>query len=287
LIVLAQEHAFSIRQPTKAQTLYIGITFCEEPDGHFQNVEEPEFSGATRWVERPQIDCTEEPPDGITRLELARLHLTPDGTEISDARDPKLPRPNEIDLTHVDYAGALGVARIRLDGEMQQRLDTVMVDARENMAALANRFPTPSIDDVRAAALQVRLLTDILEPGQLPQALAIVADLEQDVGEELGVGYPPLVAKPQYQAYQAALAALLALLARRASPSEVLTQQGVVNSAIRDLAEVVFPPPRADAGNDQVVRTLEATANVTLDATRSTAATDQRIVRYIWEEMES
>jgi hypothetical protein len=287
LITLPDGCVFPLSQPNAQQTVYIFIAFHEEPDGHFQNVEEPEFSGDTRMVERPQVECTLDPPDGIARIELARLYLTPENVDIKDAHNSTLPQPNEIDRTYVRYAGARGLSPARLDAQVQQRLDTAMVNLRENMAALDTRFSTPTVADVRGAALQARLLAGTLEPGQLPHTLAVVADLQQDVGEELGVRFPPLVAKPEYQAYQAAVAALLALQSRHAPPGEVIAQQETVNTTVRDLAEVVFPPPQAAAGSDQFVRTMEVTANVTLDATRSTAAAGQRIVRYIWEEIES
>ena len=287
LITLADDCVFPIPQPGARQTVYIFIAFHEEPAGHFQNVEEPEFSGDTRIVERPQVECTLDPPDGIARLELARLNLTPDGADIADARNPTLPQPNEIDLTNVRYAGARGISPARLDAQAQQRLATAMINLRENMAALDTRFPTPTVADVRGAALQARLLAGTLEPGQLPHTIAVVADLQQDVGEELGVQFPPLVPKPEYQAYQAAVAALLALLARHAPPGAVIAQQETVNTTVRDLAEVVFPPPQAAGGSDQIVRTMDVTGTVTLDGTRSTAAAGQRIVRYIWEEIEA
>ena len=74
---------------------------------------------------------------------------------------------------------------------------------------------------------------------------------------------------------------------RRAETQTLLNDQGVINSAVHDLAQVVFPLPTADAGDDQKVETLEPTASVTLNAARSQAAAGQRIVRYIWEEIEA
>lgn len=287
LITLPADSVFTIPAPAALQTVYITIAFDEEPDAGFQNVEEPEFSGNTRMVERPQLEWRTDQPDGITRIELARLNLTPGAAAIVDPRNPTLPGADEIDRTNVRYAGARGVSPARLDPQTHQRLDTAMVDLRENMAALAARFPTTTVADVRVAALGARLLGGTLEPAQLPHTLAVLADLQQDVGEELGASYPPLVNKPEYQSYAAAVGALIALLARHAPPGEVITQQGVVNSTVHDLAQVVFPPPRADAGSDQVVQTMDITASVTLDGTRSTAAAGQRIVRYIWEEIES
>ena len=221
------------------------------------------------------------------RLELARVRLTAGSSSITDPGNPDQPGANEIDSTQRPFAGSIGAQSPRLEAETQRSLNTRMVDLRENMAALAARFDARSIDDVRGAALHVRLMAAQLEPQQLPNALHIAADIQQDVGEELAVRCPPLVQKAEYQAYLAAVAALLASLARRATSETLLNDPGAINSAVRDLAAVVFPLPTADAGDDRTETTPDPTAAVKLDASRSQAAPGQRIVRYIWEEIEA
>lgn len=273
--------------PAAAQTAYIYVQFREEAADCYINAEDPEFSGYRRMLEHPAVNVMLSPPDNITCLELARVRLTAGSSAVKNPDNPDQPGADEIDSTQRPLAGSVGAQPPRLEAETQRSLNTHMVDLRENMAALAERFDARSIDDVRSAALHVRLLAAQLEPQQLPNALRILADIQQDVGEELAVSCRPLVQKAEYQTYQAAVAALLASLARRAETQTLLNDQGVINSAVHDLAQVVFPLPTADAGDDQKVETLEPTASVTLNAARSQAAAGQRIVRYIWEEIEA
>ena len=137
------------------------------------------------------------------------------------------------------------------------------------------------------AALQVRLTVGAMEPEQLPRAIGLLAEILQDVEEELGVRYPPLAARSEYQEYQAAVAELLAALRERRSTDALLVALETVNRTVRDLSEVVFAPPVADAGADQKVQTTGHAAKVTLDARGSQPAPGQHIVSYIWEEVAS
>jgi len=273
--------------PAAAQTLYLYVQFGEEAADCYINAEDPEFSGYRRMWERPAVNVMLSAPDNVQRLELARVRLTAGASVVTDPDNPEQPGANEIDGTQRPLAGSIGALPPRLEAETQRDLNTRMADLRENMAALAVRFDAPSIDDVRGAALHVRLLAAQLEPQGLPNALRILADIQQDVGEELAVRCPPLVQKAEYQGYQSAVAALLASLAGRAGAATLLNDQGAINSAVRDLAEVVFPLPTADAGKDRTETTLDPSAAVKLDASLSQAAPGQRIVRYIWEEIEA
>jgi hypothetical protein len=79
----------------------------------------------------------------------------------------------------------------------------------------------------------------------------------------------------------------LAALRERRSTDALLVALEKVNRTVRDLSEVVFAPPVADAGVDQKVQTTGHAAKVTLDGSRSQGAAGQRIVSYIWEEVGS
>lgn len=225
-------------------------------------------------------------PDNDTQIALARIVLSKGATEIKEPADPDHPAADEIDMAGRIWSAARALAPERLDTETQTHVNSLMIDCRENVAALAARFFTPSMKDVRTAALQVRLMLGALAPDQLPRLLHVLADLELDMGEELAARYPPLVAKPEFRAYQKAVADLLAALDEHQAVEALLNDQGVVNSAVRDLAEVVFPLPVADAGKDQTAPTSGNHALVELDGSGSTAAEGQRIVRYIWKEAE-
>ena len=266
--------------PADVTVHYVILRFHDPLDESLTNLALP-FVFVRRTA---MVLLTTVEPDQKTDMLLARIILSAGATEIRDPHDPGLPQNDEINLSGRLWSKARGLQPERLEQPVQARVNTLMLDARENLAALAARFPTPSLEDVRTTALQLRLMLGAMEPEQLPRSLGLLADLEQDVGEELGVRYPPLVNKSEYPAYQAAVAELLAALHERRSADAVLNAQAAVNSAVRDLAEVVFVPPVADAGADQVVRTTGGSSKVRLDASRSQAAEGQKIVSYIWEE---
>ena len=265
------------------ETVHFVVASYREPFGSsLQDLNLP-FPTSYRTAD---VTLTTAKPDGATQIQLARIALAPGATEITAADDPEQPRPNEIDMTSRLWSAARELSPEHMDNETQKRVNILMVDKRENFAALVARFATPSMEDLRTAALQLRLMLGSLEPDQLPRSLHVLADLEQDVAEELAVRYPPIVAKPEFRAYQKAVADLLAALDERPPIDALLTGQAAVNSTVRDLAEIVFPLPVADAGKDQTVQTPENDTLVELDGSGSMAAEGQRIVRYIWEEVE-
>jgi hypothetical protein len=112
----------------------------------------------------------------------------------------------------------------------------------------------------------------------------MLAALEQDVGQEVGATYPPVVAKPEYEDYVAAVVALRNALHAGEPIDVVLNCQAAITMAARELAEVIFQAPSADAGPDQTVISADDEATVTLDASGSQAYDDQQIVTYRWEK---
>lgn len=164
----------------------------------------------------------------------------------------------------------------------------VMQDGRRDFAALANRYPIPSAHDVRHAALTVEILARMkaLRLGQVPDVLAAIAAIEQDVGQEIGAAYPAVVVTPQFHAYQEAVNALLSSLHAGGGFDILLTRQGEVSEAARELSEVVVQPPIAKAGQDQSVTIPGDEATVKLDASNSQAFGGRTIVKYRWSHHE-
>jgi hypothetical protein len=93
-----------------------------------------------------------------------------------------------------------------------------------------------------------------------------------------------LTKKPEFFAYQEAIATLMTGLGDGNTPEELLILLTAVAEAARDLSEVIFPPPVANAGPDLPITATGDTAVVTLDASGSQAAQGNEIVRYRWEK---
>ena len=281
----AQTLTINLDDYTLPQPVYIAIQYQEEPADYVENVEAPQYSGHTRIAEIPRLRAVNTMPDNRTWLELARIDLQPGVTEIADPSDPDNPLGNQIDRRYVAWAGAVGVAGERLSPVILERLVQLMGRKRRDFAALAGRFPVPSADDVRHAALSVEMLARIgcVRPEQLPGVLSAIAAIEQDVEQEIGTAYAGVTTSPEFQAYQDAVANLLEALKQGEGLDILLTRQDELAEAARELSEIVLQPPVAEAGPGEVtVPTPGDTGTVTLDAANSRAFGGREIVRYHW-----
>jgi hypothetical protein len=237
----------------------------------------------------PHLRVTTHKPSNRTWLELARINLQPGVTEISDPVDPNNPGGNQINQNHVLSAGAVGVVEAQITAETLQHIIQVMGRTRRDFAALDDRFPTPSAGDVRHAALTVETLARIgrLSPDQLPNLLATLAAIEQDVKQEIHKKYANVVdtgkkTGKEFHAYVAALHDLQEALQLGEEHSILAAQDGVA-AAARELSEIPVESPIADAGRDQTAVTFEDEVVVMLDGSKSQGRGGRDIVRYRWE----
>lgn len=232
-----------------------------------------------------KIVVTDTEPDNKRVIDLARLDLSADATEIKEPIDPHHPQVNELDRRHRKSAGSVGLASIHLPPELQERFDGLMRSTRDHFAELAQRFPIPTLDDVRLLVMSLQLAVNSVERTHLPHLLRHLAHLELKVAHELAKAYPPLVPTAEFEAYQDMVDRLLDALRKHAPLDTMLTAQAKVAEAAHTLALVVFPPPVANAGPDQVVETFGNTVTVMLDASKSTAGEKQKIIKYHWEKV--
>lgn len=232
------------------------------------------------------VSLTAAAPDPEAWIELARIDLDAGATEIRLPADPGRPQHNEIDRRSVRWALSKAVVEPRLPPELRDRVIDLMRLKRGAFTALGARFPVPSVTDVRQAAINLETLArnESVRPERLAEVWGLFVTLEQDVGQEIGATYPPVVDNPEYKHYQDVVAALGVALYARENEQILLNRQSDVVAAARDLAEVVFEAPEADAGPDQTIPTLIGQADVKLDASGSQAHDDQKIVRYHWDK---
>ena len=279
-LYLDQRQQQRVPEVEESQTLYIAARYDDSFADYLADLSRP-FSGRFTTL---LVKATDEKPDGVAWLELARIYLTPDTADIVDHDGDGEPAPGAIDLSHRQWSRSLSLASPVLSPALQEQIRTFMEIVREHFAAVARRFPGPAVEDVRHVALSIQMARDTIEYRHLKPRLQVLAGLESEVDRELGAHYPPLTRKPEYIAYQDAVAALLGGFRDGLSPEELLTLEIVVAEAARDLAQVVFPPPHADAGPDLPIVTPSDEAVVSLDASGSTAAEGREIVSYRWEK---
>jgi hypothetical protein len=281
-IYLDDSVPLALESPTAMTRVYIAARYQDGFAQYLAELDRP-FAGSYRTA---QVGVVPTKPDSQTWLELARIDLEAGATEVRLPADPGAPKPNELDRRGVEWAAALAVVAPKLPTALRERIAQLMRDKRRDFGALATRFPVPSATDVRQAALNLETLArnDSLKAETLSEVLNMLAALEQDVGQEIGASYPPVVAKPEYEDYVAAVTALHDALHAGEHIDVILNCQAAITMAARELAEVVFQAPTADAGPDQTVTSSDDEVTVTLDASESEAFDDQEIVGYRWEK---
>lgn len=269
---------------TLPQLIYIAIKYEDEPSDYVENVENSDYNGHTRIAEIPHLELTSVKPNNQNELELARIDLQTGVTEVTNPGDPDNPSGNQIDRCYITWAGSVGVAEYRISLAISEKLIQIMGRTRRDFAALERRFPVPSEKDVRHAALTVEMLIRIgsLRLEVLPGVLAAIAAIEQDVGQEIGATYTPVIMRPEFQAYQDAVSALLNALRQGEDIDILLTRQDQLAEAARELSELVIQLPVAEAGTNQIVITDGVTATVALDASASEVFGGSEITAYHW-----
>ena len=283
-LYLDQSVRLPIPPPTTPRRVYVVAGYEDHFDAYLARPESL-FGNSYRTA---KVSLSDAAPDPEAWIELARIDLDAGATEIRLPADPGRPQHNEIDRRCVNWALSKAVVEPRLPPELRDRIIELMRLKRGAFAALGARFPVPSATDVRQAAVNLETLArnESLRSERLAEVWGLFITLEQDVGQEIGAAYPPVVDKPEYKHYQDAVAALGAALYAQENEQVLLNRQSDVVTAARDLAEVVFEAPEADAGPDQAIPTLTGQADVKLDASGSHAHDDQKIVGYHWDKEE-
>lgn len=265
--------------------VYIAIKYNED------NLEDYLKGTDTEYTEVPQYEVREKKPDNKKWLELARIDLQKDVTEISDPESPDKPGGNQIDRRQVKWAGAVGVtAPVELlTPELCDRLIDILGRTRQDFAALDGRFPIPSAADVRHVALTMEMLVrnSSLRPEQLLSVLVTLKDVEESVEHELGKIHPYLIKTSEFEDYQDARVAFTNDFRSGKTIDDILSSQEKVTDAANKLSRVVLQVPEAVTGPDQSVRTNEDTATITLDGSSSRVYHGQNIERYRWILTES
>jgi hypothetical protein len=271
-IYLAEAHPLTIARSAGARRVYIAVRHRDSFAHYLSDLEQPFIDGFSTAV----IVESESAPDNRTLLELAHIDLPADAETIEQS---------QLDTSNKPLSGSIGVAPVYLPAVLQKQIRLQMETRRENFARLAIRFPSPSVDDVRAAALHIQMSVATLRLDQALALLAAIAQVELDVKQELAMLYPPLVWQTEFIAYSDAVAALLEALRQGQSIETILNYDKQVAIAALELAEVVLRPPFAHAGPDQTVETPDPVVKLMLDASRSRAAEGHQIVRYSWENV--
>src|SRR5206468_10723597 len=89
-------------------TAYVVIKYVDEPTDFVVNAANPKYKGHKRVIETSKIEVVAAQPASDEGIELCRIALTANTTEIKDPVDPSSPQEGEIDTRFVPRAGVCG-----------------------------------------------------------------------------------------------------------------------------------------------------------------------------------
>lgn len=235
--------------PSLPATCYVVLKYVEDPVEFVVNKANPKFKGHRRIYETCRVDVDSKAPDPRDGVELARILITADTIEITDARDPASPGPGEIDLRFRRVAGVAGTS---LDAELRNQLEDFLSDVRVSLGALA-RNGVHSARDVRAATMVLGMLlaSNNLDLPQVIQGIRLVLELADEMRGDVDLNFPQLNGVREWEQFKEIVEGLRGM-AREAKPlrgdiENLLNRLGGAADNLRLVADVkpsAPPPPK-------------------------------------------
>ncbi len=196
-----------------------------------------------------QLDIRFAVPDNESEIELARIHLL-DNVETEGITNPEgEPRGNQIDRRHILWAGVHAPATRPITGSTRERLIKQLDADRKDFAALADHFPTPALDDLRHALVNLAMMvrTQTIALDKLPTVLAMIATMITDVIQETGKRYPAIYERTDYRDLDTAGESYRQAITDGKALDVLLDQQHTVAEQARRVADLTLPRPAVTA----------------------------------------
>ncbi len=242
--------------PQLPATCYVVLKYVEDPVDFVVNKANPKFKGHRRIHETVRVDVESKLPDPRDGIELARILVTAETIEITDARDPANPGPGEIDLRFRPQAGAVGST---MGSDLVEKLRTMLGDLRSSLGVLA-RKGIHSARDMRAACMTLGLLieTGSLDGPQVIQGLRLLVELADDMRLDADANVPALNGVREWEQWKEVMEGLQGVV-REAKPmrgdlENLLNRMGSAVDNLRLASDVkveVAPPPPPPGKKDE------------------------------------
>ncbi|MFC1705417.1 hypothetical protein ACFL59_01175 [Planctomycetota bacterium] len=191
------------------QDVFIVLKYVDEPTEFTVNAANPKYKGHKRVLETSKVEIVGNEPDPEEGIELARIHLTDEITEIKDAGQPTEPKPGEIDLRFRPRAGVCGST---LDPELLQQLREVLVTMRRVYGHLGNKFNLHAARDMRDVVVAAQMIVDLNLLATQKDAITLlerISSLKEEMLEEFQMRYPDLVDTREYGEFKQNIHALV------------------------------------------------------------------------------
>lgn len=203
------------------QTIYLVLRYVEEFTDFVAYKENLDYQGHRRIEESHKIELSIVEPDIRHEVEIARVYLEKGARRITDARNPKAPAPNEIDLRFVRSAGVSGNF---LSAMLQLRLSDAIAFQRRIFSHLSRVKKILSAQDVFHALITFEMLTKTayVSHANVWELLDTVGELQWDVVSEVESRVPDLSARKEFTAFKKNIDILRGLIAERRRTDEGL-----------------------------------------------------------------
>jgi hypothetical protein len=226
--------------------VFVNVKYVDEPTDFVVNKANPKFKGHRRILETCRVDLEPKPAAPEDGIEVARILLTEEVKEITDARDPSAPGAGEIDLRFVPRAGTAGSL---IDPDLVQKLREVYRDTWRSVGALSRNFPQLlGLRELRAAivTLQMILETGGLDAEEAIKGTRLVLELGEEIAHEVDLDAPELNGVREYASWKSTLDALKGIV-KEAKPTRH-DLENIVNrltAATANLKQASDVKPRA------------------------------------------
>lgn len=227
------------------QTIYVVLRYIEEFADFIAYKENLDYQGHRRVEEGYKLDFSIVEPDVNQEVELARVYLEKDARRVTDARDPFRPGPNEIDLRFVRQAGVAGA---RLSPMILWRLNEAIAQQKRILQHLARVKKIIAAQDAFHAVITLDMLvkTAYVDHTNIWHLLAIIAELEWDVVEEVESRVPDLSARKEFTGFKKNVDILRGLVGERRRTDEGLENIITYQLKAAEAIDTLLPKIRAE-----------------------------------------
>lgn len=160
--------------------VFVCLSFDERPDDFAVSEIDSRVTGHRRITELANVRISHE---GLRSddIELARIYLVPEVTQISDAQNASAPRPGEIDLRFVPQTGGMGG---RVNAVTQQLLTSALERRHKLLATWILEYEVMEANLPRPYLMQAKALVraGVVDRAALCGVLLSITQAEEEMG---------------------------------------------------------------------------------------------------------
>lgn len=183
------------------QTVYLVVKYVEELTDFVSYRANLEYKGHRRIAEGFKVDAIITEPDIQREIEVCRIHMTKDVKRITDAKDPREVKSNEIELNYVPQAGVVGST---MDPKALNELADVLMGAKNVYGHMYSKMRILSAGNVNNAmnALDMLLRCNLVDERNLYELFSTVFVMQEEMISDVEENYPQFSSKKEFASFK-------------------------------------------------------------------------------------